>query len=102
MAGSSVDTDQLIGILLVALGSMMILGWLDIPFLVEIAAIGLIVVGVMILAGKFKGSTLAGVVAIVLGIVILIPLGAALAGILSTLVGVAAIVAGVLKLMGKW
>ncbi len=102
MARATSDSNQLIGIILIAVGSLMLLGWLDVPFLVEVAAIGLIVVGVMILAGKFAGSTPIGVTAIVLGILLLIPLGAGLASVIDTLVGVLVLVAGVLKLLGKW
>ncbi len=102
MARSTTDNSQLVGIVLIAVGALMLLGWLDIPFLVEIAAIGLIVVGVMIMASKLAGETWMGVVAVVLGIVLLIPLGAQLASIIDTLVGVLVLVAGVLKLLGKW
>lgn len=101
------QNDTILGIVLIVLGALILLGFLDIPFLTEIAAIIAIVVGVLMLMGKFRGATWIAVTLIILGILLLAsnPLGRVLSGIVGTildiLIGVVLLILGILKLMGR-
>jgi hypothetical protein len=99
---------KLVGILLIALGALLLLGWLHVPYLTTLLGIVLIVVGVMVLAGSLHGARWLGIVALVLGILLLFPgvpafsraLGF-IGDLLTTVIAVVLIVMGVLKLVGR-
>ncbi len=101
---ASSTTDTAIGVILIVVGAASLFGWLNIGFIVTLAAIAAIVVGVLVLMGKFSGSSLMGIVLLGAGILLLVPnvVGDALGNVLSTVAAVVLVVLGVLKLMGKW
>lgn len=105
MARSTNDT--VIGIVLLVLGLLLLLGWLDIPFLSTIIGVVLVVLGILALVGSgpMPKNPLLGVVLVVLGVLVLVPMlgiGGALASLIETIVAIVLIVAGILKLVGKW
>ena len=102
MARSTMDT--VLGIVLIVLGAAALLDWLDLGFIVTIAAVAAIVVGILVLMGKFSGSTVFGVVLIIVGVLLLAPnlIGNVLGSLLETIAAVVLLVLGILKLMGKW
>ncbi len=96
--------DQAIGIVLVVVGALALLGWLNLGWIVTVAAVVAVVVGIMILAGSFDGSQLMGIILLAVGILLLVPnfVGAALGNALSTIAAVVLLALGVLRLLGKW
>ncbi|MGB0653760.1 MAG: hypothetical protein ACPGQL_11240 [Thermoplasmatota archaeon] len=101
LAGRSTP-DLVIGILLTVLGILMLMGRLAIPYLLEAAAIGLIIIGVLMLLGRLAGSQLVAVAALVVGVLLLLPLGASFGPLLHLVAAVLVLVAGILKLLGTW
>ncbi len=102
MGNSSLDTG--IGIGLIVVGAASLLGWLNLGFLVTLAAIAAIVVGILVLMGKFRGSQLMGILLLVTGLVLLVPnvVGDSLGNIITTVAAALLVVLGILKLLGKW
>jgi hypothetical protein len=99
-------TNQVIGAILIVLGALLLLGWLDIPFLGTIVGIALIVLGLLAVvgAGPMPKNGLLGIILVALGVVVLIPtlgVGGAVAGLLETVVAIVLIVVGILKVMGR-
>jgi hypothetical protein len=100
------STNQVMGAILIALGALLLLGWLDIPFLGTVVGIALIVLGLLAVAGAgpMPKNAVLGIVLVALGVVVLIPwlgVGGAVAGLLETVVAIVLIVVGVLKVMGR-
>jgi hypothetical protein len=105
MARANLATaDLVIGIVLVVLGGLALLGWLDLRWLVTVAAIAAIVVGILVLIGRTRGNTVLGVLLIVIGIVLLVPnfLRDELGSAIATIGAVLLLILGILKLLGKW
>src|SRR5688500_20292909 len=87
----ALSTNQIVGIILIALGVLLLLGWLNIPYLGTIVGIVLIVLGVMALmgAGPMSKNTVLGAALLGLGILCVIPrlgIGGALGSVTLTLV----------------
>ena len=102
----ALSTNQIVGILLIVLGAVLLLGWLNIPYLGTIVGIVLVVLGIMALvgAGPMAKNMVLGVVLVILGVLCLIPrlgIGGAIGGLLETIVAIVLIVVGILKLIGK-
>ncbi len=100
------ENNKILGIVLIAIGALLLLNWLNIPYLALILGILLLVVGIMIVMGKLSGVAWMGWTAVVLGaLVILASLGIdalqPIAGLVVTLAAIILIVIGVLKLLGK-
>ena len=102
------SNNQIVGWLLIILGALLLLGWLDIPYLTEIIAIALIIVGILILIKSIGGPTWLAIVLIVLGAVVLLKglpfmsdIGHTLGAVIDTIVAVLCIVVGALKVMNK-
>ena len=102
------SSNQVLGWILIALGALLLLGWLHIPFFTEILGIVLIIVGILILAKTLHGPTWLAILVIVLGALILLrdvpwldAIGRALGDVFTTIVAVLCIVIGVLKVAGK-
>jgi hypothetical protein len=100
------ETNKILGIILVVVGALLLLGWLDIPYLGLIVGIIVVAAGIMILMGKLSGAPWMAWTLIVLGaIAVLAGLGlkifADIANILLTLVAIVLIIVGVLKIVGK-
>lgn len=103
----SLTNDQVLGIILIVLGVIVLAGWLS-GVLVTIAAIALIVIGILILLRKMSGSTVAGVVCLVIGILLLFPVIPGLGSVLGALerivfivIGIVLLVYGILKVAQK-
>lgn len=98
------NNNTILGIVLIALGALILLGFLDIPFLTEILAVAAIVVGILILMGKMAGSSTLAVIVIILGALLLFsnPIGSAISQVVGTIldiiIGVALIILGILRL----
>lgn len=106
MASASPNT--VLGVVLIALGALLLLGWLDIPFLTEIAGIALIILGILMLMGKFRGPNWLGILLIVLGALVfakgfawLDNLSGTVSSLIDTAIAIGLIILGVLKLLGK-
>ena len=102
----ALSTNQVVGILLIVLGAVLLLGWLNIPFLGTIVGIILLVLGIMALmgAGPMSKNAVLGVVLVVLGVLCLIPwlgIGSSIGALLETIVAIVLIVVGILKVAGK-
>lgn len=102
----ALSTNQIVGILLIVLGVILLLGWLNIPFLGTIVGIVLIVLGVMALmgAGPMSKNLVLGIVLLILGVLCLIPwlgIGSGIGALLETIVAIVLIVVGILKVAGK-
>lgn len=100
------ENNKIIGIVLIAVGALLLLGWLHIPYLGLILGILLLVLGIMMLMGKMSGAAWVAWTVIVLGaIAVLASLGLnfldSIANLMLTIVAIALIVVGVLKLVGK-
>lgn len=103
----ALTNDQVLGIILIVLGVIVLAGWLS-GVLVTLAAVALIVVGILILLGKMRGSQAVGIVCLVVGVVLLLPwipfvsaiLGA-LERLLFVVIGVILLVYGILKVARK-
>ena len=100
------ENNKILGIVLIVIGALLLLNWLNIPYLTLILGVLLLVVGIMILMGKMSGVAWMGWTAVVLGaIVILANMGihafAGIAGFVATAAAIILIVIGVLKLMNK-
>ncbi len=100
--------DQILGIVLVALGALLLLGWLHIPYLVTVLGLILLIVGIMILMGKMRAASWIGVTCVVLGLLLILPtfdpvkkLVGDLLDLAVTIVAVILIILGVMKLMAK-
>jgi len=102
MGNSTLDTA--IGVTLIVIGAASLFGWLDLGWIVTVAAVIALVVGILILVGKFSGSTLFGIILVVAGVLLLFPnwLGGVVGNIITTIAAVILIVIGVMKLMGRW
>ncbi len=103
MAQTTSNTfDLVLGIVLIILGVLMLVGSLDIPFLKEIVAVLLVVVGIVMLVQK--QSMVLALVAIAVGVLMLVSgeFGQLVDTILTITIGVALVVGGVLKVLGKW
>ncbi len=99
---------RILGIVLIALGALLLLGWLHIPYLVFILGIVLIVVGVLMLMGSLRGAKWMAVLALVLGIIVVLRdapglkwIGDDVGNLLVTAVAIILIVLGVLKVMER-
>jgi len=101
---STKQTDQIIGVVLIVLGALIALGKLGLGWLVLVGAIAAIVVGILILLGKTKGSQVFGILLIVGGALVLgMPyLFSGLAFILNLVIGILVIIAGVMKFESRW
>jgi hypothetical protein len=102
----AMSTNQVVGILLIILGAVLLLGWLNIPFLGTIVGIVLVVLGILALmgAGPMPKNMVLGIVLVILGILVLIPdlgIGRGLGDLVELIVGIVLIIVGVLKLAGK-
>ncbi|HUR24909.1 MAG TPA: hypothetical protein VM327_02715 [Candidatus Thermoplasmatota archaeon] len=100
------STNQIVGIIFIVLGIILLLGWLNIPYLGTIVGIILIVLGVMALmgAGPMSKNVVLGAVLLVLGILCIIPrlgIGGAIGSLILTIVAVVLIVVGILKVANK-
>ncbi len=102
MANSTTDTA--IGVTLIVLGAASLFGWLDLGWIVTVAAVVAVVVGIMVLMGQFSGSTLTGAILVAVGVLLLVPnfIGDFIGNVLSTIAAVVLLVIGVMKLMGRW
>jgi hypothetical protein len=101
---SAKTTDQVLGIVLIVLGLLIALGKLGLGFLVLVGAVAAIVVGILVLLGKSKGSQAFGIALIVAGALVL---GSpyflfGITFIVNIVVGILVAVAGLLKLESKW
>ncbi|MEK6984774.1 MAG: hypothetical protein AABX89_00100 [Candidatus Thermoplasmatota archaeon] len=98
------DSDQVIGIVLLVLGVLIAVGILGFGgLLVLFGAVAAIVLGVLVLAGKSRGSTAYGVTLVALGVAVLAFrfLFSALATVANIAAGILLIVLGVLKLQRR-
>src|SRR5687767_5855196 len=100
------EGNKILGIVLIAIGALLLLGWLKIPFLVLILGILLLVVGIMILMGKLAGASWLAWVCIVLGIIMILAdqgldldIFKDIANLIVTIGAVILIVIGVMKLL---
>ena len=100
----------ILGIVMVVLGILLLTGSLKIgPWVVFGAAIVLIVLGVLMVAKTLPGGMLVGIVAIVLGALVILPndlvpdndVIETILGVIDLVIGVLLIVFGVLKIIGK-
>jgi hypothetical protein len=102
----ALSTNQIVGIILIVLGAVLLLGWLNIPFLGTIVGIALIVLGIMALmgSGPMAKNMVLGVVLLILGVLCLIPwlgIGGAIGSLIETIVAIVLIVVGIMKVAGK-
>lgn len=98
--------DIVVGVLLIIIGILFLLGEVGVPFLQEILAIAAIVVGVLMLMGKVRGAQWMGIALVILGVIMLATswldfLTGTLANVINIILGVLLVVFGVLKLMGR-
>lgn len=103
----SVSDNQVVGIVLIVLGLLILLGWFG-GLLLTLVAVALIVYGILVLIGKARGSTLTGVLCLVLGILLLAPGIPVISQVLGALeraalivIGVVLLVLGILKVANK-
>lgn len=99
------DTNQIIGIVLMVLGVLIAIGVLGFGGLIALAgAIAAIVLGILVLAGKSRGSTGYGVALIVVGALVLLAprLFATVAVAINLVAGILVAYLGYRKFEGKW
>ncbi len=96
-------SNRILGILLIALGAALLLGWLHPPVLIETLGIALIVLGILML---MNGSTVVGIVVLVVGVLVLAGRLPGLADVLgsnwaivNTVLAIVLIVFGVMRLV---
>ncbi|MHB8585077.1 MAG: hypothetical protein ACYDDF_04490 [Thermoplasmatota archaeon] len=100
--------NKLLGGLLLALGILLLLGWIHVDYLTTILGIALIIVGVLVLLRRLSGARWLGVLVLVLGIVVLfpgVPFARQILGILGdllvTIVAIILIIVGTLMFVGR-
>jgi hypothetical protein len=98
----------LLGIVMCVLGVLLLSGQLGSwgSLVVFVAAIVLVVMGVLMVAKQLPGGLIIGVAAIVLGAIVILPNDTfpgldALFGVIDLIIGILLIVFGVLKIVGK-
>ncbi len=97
------DKDKVIGIVLLVLGILFVVGFIDIPYLDELVAVAALVAGVLVLIHKLRGPQWLGITLIVVGALMLVTpwlsfLAGTIAALLNLAIGVVLIVLGVLRL----
>ena len=108
MAAAKASNDSMIlGIVLIVLGILVLVGPLDVPFVVEAAAVLLIIASILMFMGKLSGGNIVAVILLGLALLLLFPnaLGDKLSDILSLVVelavGIGLLFYGILKVTGK-
>jgi hypothetical protein len=101
------NNDQIVGIILIVLGALMLFGGLS-GLLLTIVAIGLVVVGILILMRHLKGPAWLGVTCLVIGILAILPNYGPVEravhdvlGIVVVIIAVLLIVLGIMKLIQR-
>lgn len=95
------DLDTIIGLAMIVIGALVFLGEFSVGWILPVAGVVLIVLGVLMLLNVISGGTLTGIVVLVLGLLLyggIVGVPAAITQILNTVVGVVLIVLGVLQL----
>ncbi len=97
------NNDKILGIILLALGVLMLLGFVGIPFIELFLGLGAIIIGVLMFMGKMRGETWMAILLIVLGAVILATpyldfLTKAISNVIDVVVGIVLIVLGIMKI----
>ena len=98
---------QTVGIVFLVLAALMLLGWLAIPNVAGLAAVGVLVAGILMLMHQVKGPAIVAWLLIAFAALLLVPnpVGAwlldELQGVLHRAVAVLLLVLGLLLLVGK-
>lgn len=99
--------DQVVGIILIVLGALLFLGFLG-TVLLALVAVGLIVVGILILMRNLRGPAWLGATCLVIGALLVLPTWGPVQdvvkgfiGILITVAAIILIVLGVMKLIQR-
>jgi hypothetical protein len=98
------ETDTLVGVVLLVLGGLALFGWLNFDWVVTVAAVAAIIVGILILTNTIKGTQVMGLVLLAVGILLIVPnfLKEIVGSVVSTVLAVLLVLLGILKLMHKW
>lgn len=98
--------DLVVGVILIIVGVLFLMGEVGIPFLPQILAIVALVVGILMLMGKMRGPQWLGIALVVVAVLVLATpwldfLAGTVASVINIVVGIVLIVIGVLKVMGR-
>jgi membrane-bound ClpP family serine protease len=96
--------DPIIGAILIAIGILVALGGISLGWVVDLAGIAAIVLGIVLLVQRRRESPTVGILLVIIGIAVLGSdlLRGGLATVLNVAVGVVLVLAGLLKVQSKW